>query len=196
LPMVEMSDSIFRPPSCFRLGAFFIFLALALFSCGEEKKDGVIVSGGQKELPDQVFEGFEMTVTESGIKQGWVRADRAERFEASKIFKAQNLKVIFYTANGEINSVLTSRRGIIHTDSGDMEALDSVVVVSRDSTKKLETGRLIWKKQDNTIVSDTSVVISSPRGVVYGDGLLTDAGFENLEVTNPTGDINVLGEKF
>jgi LPS export ABC transporter protein LptC len=104
--------------------------------------------------------------------------------------------VIFYTANGEINSVLTSRRGIIHTDSGDMEALDSVVVVSRDSTKKLETGRLIWKKQDNTIVSDTSVVISSPRGVVYGDGLLTDAGFENLEVTNPTGDINVLGEKF
>jgi LPS export ABC transporter protein LptC len=171
-------------------------LALALFSCGEEKKDGVIVSGGQKELPDQVFEGFEMTVTESGIKQGWVRADRAERFEAGKILKAQNLKVIFYTANGEINSVLTSRRGIIHTDSGDMEAMDSVVVVSRDSTKKLETGRLIWKKQDNTIVSDTSVVISSPRGVVYGDGLLTDSGFENLEVTNPTGDINVLGEKF
>lgn len=196
--LAKICIGIFRPPFCFPPGAFlfFIMFAVASLSCGEKQFDEALYQGRRADLPDQVFEGFEMTITENGIKQGWLKADRAEKYEKKKLFNAQNLKVIFYTSSGEIKSVMTSRRGIIRTDTGDMEALDSVVVISRDSTKTLETERLIWKKKENIIVGDTAVVITSRRGVVRGDGIKADAGFENLEVKNPTGDIHVLGNEF
>ncbi|OGF96709.1 MAG: LPS export ABC transporter periplasmic protein LptC [Candidatus Glassbacteria bacterium RIFCSPLOWO2_12_FULL_58_11] len=179
-------------------GAFFMVCWLVIPGCSNRDLEPAPAAEGTEQgaPPDQVFDGFEMTVTDNGIKKGWVTADRAEKYTQLNLFKASNLKVVFYTSNGEVKSVMTSLKGLIHTDSGDMEAIDSVVVLSQDSSKTLTTGRLIWKKEENLILGDSAVVIHSPRGVVYGDGIKADAGFENLEVKNPTGDINVLGEKF
>jgi len=180
------------------LPAGVLVLAACLFplSCSPPRTQHTEPEPAEPEAADQVFDGFEMTVTESGIKKGWVQADEAEKYEKQKIFRATNLTVIFYTSSGKVQSVMTSRRGLIHTDSGDMEAIDSVVVYSSDSTRTLHSQHLVWKKGENLIVGDSAVVVRSPRGVVYGDGVVADAGFENLEVKNPTGDINVLGDKF
>lgn len=189
-------SSLFLSTARILAGVFFIMLCLLSAGCGE--KEIAQVHGGEQsvEIPDQIFDGFEMTITESGIKKGWVQADRAEKYTAKGLFKAENLVVLFYTQTGAIKSVMTSRKGLIHIDSGDMEAMDSVVVISSDSTKMLLTEHLVWKKKDNRIFGDSAVEIRSPRGVVFGDGIEVDAGFENLEVKNPTGDIHVLGEDF
>jgi|GEM_PF-3713131 LPS export ABC transporter protein LptC len=189
-------SSLFSSPARILAGVFFIMLCLLSAGCGE--KEIAQVPGGEQnvEIPDQIFDGFEMTITESGIKKGWIQADRAEKYTAKGLFKAENLAVLFYTQTGAIKSVMTSRKGLIHTDSGDMEAMDSVVVISSDSTKTLLTEHLVWKKKNNRILGDSAVEIRSPRGVVFGDGIEADAGFENLEVKNPTGDIHVLGEDF
>ena len=176
--------------------AFFLLLGLLSSGCGGRKIEESRLSGEENlDLPDQVFEGFEMTITESGIKKGWIRAERAEKYSGKKIFKAEGLTVLFYDTNGEIKSILTSRHGLIHTDSGDMEAIDSVVVFTSDSTRQLVTEHLVWKKKENLIVGDSAVVIRSRRGVVFGDGITADAGLEDIEVKNPTGDIHVLGNK-
>ncbi|MEA1995996.1 MAG: LPS export ABC transporter periplasmic protein LptC [Gemmatimonadota bacterium] len=174
--------------------ALFVSIAASAVSCVQEKGKVVIPDTPRGDIPDQVFDGFEMTITENGIKKGWLRADKAEKYEGKKVFKAVNPEVIFYASNGEMNSVLTARRGIIHTETGDVEAFDSVVVLSRDSTRTLLTEHLFWNKLDNTIVSDSSVKITGSQGVVYGDGLVADAGLEDVEVKNPTGDIDVLGD--
>ena len=145
------------------------------------------------EVPDQVFDGFEMTITDNGILKGLVRAARAEKFGKQQEFRADDLTVLFYTESGRIKSVLTSRRGKIHTDSGDMEAMDSVVVLSADSTRNLLTDHLVWIKGDDLIRGDTAVVVTDPRGVVRGDAFTADVGFEEIQMKNPTGDINVLG---
>lgn len=105
-------------------------------------------------------------------------------------------EVVFYSAAGSVQSVMTSLRGVIHISSGDMEAFDSVVVISADSSKTLQTRHLVWKKSENLIVGDSAVVIRARgRGVLFGDGIVSDAAFENVEVKNPTGDINVLGKR-
>ena len=186
----------FSPPARFLAGVFLITLGLLSAGCGEEEVTPVPAGEQAVELPDQIFDGFEMTVTESGIRKGWIQADRAEKYTAKGLFKARNLTVLFYTQAGAIKSVMTSRKGLIYTDSGDMEAMDSVVVISSDSTKTLLTEHLVWKKKDNRILGDSAVEIRSQRGVVFGDGIEADAGFENLEVKNPTGDIHVLGDDF
>jgi len=191
-----MISSLFLFPAGVRAGVFLIALCFLSAGCGEKEIAQVPSEQQGIEVPDQIFDGFEMTITESGIKKGWVQADRAEKYTAQGLFKAENLTVLFYTQTGAINSVMTSRKGLIHTDSGDMEAMDSVVVISSDSTKTLLTEHLVWKKKDNRILGDSAVEIRSPRGVVFGDGIETDVGFENVEVKNPTGDIHVLGDNF
>ncbi len=187
---------LFSSPARVLAGAFFIILCLLSAGC-REKEIAQAPSGEQSvEIPDQIFDGFEMAITESGIKKGWIQADRAEKYTAKGLFKAENLTVFFYTQTGAIKSVMTSRKGLIHTESGDMEVMDSVVVISSDSTKTLLTEYLVLKNKDNRILGDSAVEIRSPKGVVFGDGIEADAGFENLEVKNPTGDIHVLGDDF
>ena len=185
-----------RTPFRFSAGAFFVLLLLSAPGCQRPGLDEEPVSGGEiPVIPDQVFEGFEMTITESGIKKGWIRARLAEKYESRKLFTVKLPEVIFYSPSGAVLSVMTSRRGLIHISSGDMEAFDSVVVISADSLKILETQHLVWKKVENVIVGDSAVVIRvRGRGVLYGDGIVSDAGFDNVEVKNPTGDINVLEE--
>jgi len=185
-----------RTPLAFYIGAFFIFISVAVPGCrfAEPEKEPV-TEAETFVIPDQVFEGFEMTITESGIKKGWIQGQRAEKYESKKLFVVRLPKVIFYSPSGAVQSVMTSRKGLIHISSGDMEAFDSVVVISADSLKILETQHLVWKKAENIIVGDSAVVIRARgRGVLYGEGIVSDAGFDNVEVKNPTGDINVLGE--
>lgn len=143
-------------------------------------------------MPDQVIDGFELALTDSGVRKGWVTAREAAKYSERKIFTARQLHVIFYGPTGQVSSILTSLRGVIHTDTGNMEAMDSVVVYSADSSRVLRTERLEWRKSENLIVSDTAVVVQTVNGVVYGDGIVADAGFNDVEVRNPTGDINVL----
>ena len=184
-------------PLTFCAGAFFLLLLLNAHGCRFAGKEEEPVSQGEETvIPDQVFEGFEMTITESGIKKGWIQGRRAEKYESKKIFVISYPRVIFYSSSGEVQSVMTSRRGLIHIGSGDLEAFDSVVVVSADSAKTLETQHLVWKKAENVIVGDSAVVIRARgRGVLHGDGIVSDPGFDNVEVKNPTGDISVLSER-
>lgn len=172
--------------------AFFIILCLLISGCTGEERLSPESTVSVEDLPDQIFDGFELALTDNGVRKGWVTAAEASKYTERKIFIARQLKVIFYTPTGQVNSILTSRRGIIHTDTNNMEAMDSVIVYSADSSRILRTERLEWKKNENLIVSDTTVMIQTAEGVVHGDGIVTDAGFKEVEVKNPTGDINVL----
>ena len=172
--------------------ALFVILCLITFGCTAEERLSPENDGSGEQMPDRIFDGFELALTDNGVRKGWVTADEASKYTERKIFIARQLKVIFYTPTGQVNSILTSRRGIIHTDTNNMEAMDSVVVYSADSSRILRTERLEWKKNENLIVSDTTVTIRTAERVVHGDGIVTDAGFNEVEVKNPTGDINVL----
>lgn len=148
-------------------------------------------------IADQVFEGFEMTVTENGVKSGAITADRAEKYDSEQLIEARNLEVVFFAENGAVESILTSKKGLIHLNSGAMQASDSVVVINADSSKTLKTERLTWDKEKDQVVSDTTVYITTSDGDrVRGDGIVTDVGFNNLELKNPTGDISALGKEF
>ncbi|MFC1614229.1 LPS export ABC transporter periplasmic protein LptC, partial [Gemmatimonadota bacterium] len=112
--------------------AFFVSILLLVSGCSIDAPEKM--SGSEDEsstvIPDQVFDGFEMTITEDGIKKGWIKGLRAERYESKKIFLVSRPEVIFYSTAGSVQSVMTSLRGLIHISSGDMEAFDSVVVIS------------------------------------------------------------------
>jgi LPS export ABC transporter protein LptC len=177
---------------------FFLIAVLSLAGCTArpESDFSSVPADPEAEVADQVFDGFEMSLTDNGISKGLAIADRVEKYGESQVYRATGLTVLFYTESGRVQSVLTSRRGIIRSDTGDLEAMDSVVVFSSDSTRTLHTEHLVWLKGDNRIQGDSAVVVRGPQGVVNGDGFTADMGFESIDLKNPTGDINVLGDKF
>ncbi len=176
--------------------ALAVLVALAGCTARPEADSAPVTAAADIEMPDQVFDGFEMSLTDDGISKGLVLARRAEKYGELQEFRASGLTVFFYTESGRVSSVLTSRRGVIHTDTGNMEAMDSVVVFSSDSTRTLHTEHLVWLKGDNMIRGDSAVVVTGLRGEVAGDGFTADVGFERIDLKNPTGDVNVLGDKF
>jgi LPS export ABC transporter protein LptC len=178
-------------------GAWAVAALIVILACAPRPEAGLPeVDENAKETPDKVFDGFEMSLTDNGISKGLALADRAEEYGDLQQFRATTLTVLFYTESGHVQSVLTSKRGIIHTVTGDMEAMDSVVVFSSDSSRTLHTEHLVWLKGDNRIQGDSAVVVTGPQGVVNGDGFTADVGFEQIDLKNPTGDINVLGDRF
>lgn len=195
-----MSDSVsgWKPARVSRargmlLASCLIVLSVLAAACDKEDSRALSQESAQSsETPDQIIDSFDLTITDSGVRKGWVTALEAEKYVSRKLYTARELKVVFYNPAGQVNSVLTSRRGIIHIENGDMEAMDSVVVFSADSSRVLLTERLLWRKSDNRILSDTTVEVRSLKGVVFGDGMESDASFTDVQVKNPTGDINAL----
>ncbi len=183
-------------PAVFFAALAAIVALVALAGCTARPEVDSAPAAADTRAPDQVFDGFEMALTDDGISKGLVLARRAEKYGELQEFRASALTVFFYTESGRVSSVLTSQRGIIHTDTGNMEAMDSVVVFSSDSTRILRTEHLLWLRGDNMIRGDSAVVVTGPRGEVTGDGFTADVGFERIDLKNPTGDVNVLGDKF
>lgn len=164
-----MNNSIVRK-FYFATAAFVTASVVLLTGCGwsDTGHPPPAVEQQDSDIPDEVINGFEMTLTDNGIRKGLARAVRAEKYGKQQLFRATDLTVLFYTDAGRVKSVLTSRKGIVHMDTGNMEAMDSVVVLSADSTRTLHTESLVWLKEDNVIRGDSAVVVRGPRGEVTG----------------------------
>ena len=72
---------------------------------------------------------------------------------------------------------------------------DSVRLLNYDKEQLLETEYLIWNKKDSTIRTNRNVLISSPKEVLVGKGLVTKQDFSFFEILEPTGNMNVNKEK-
>ena len=92
---------------------------------------------------------------------------------------------MFYTATGQQNAILTSVEGTYNIRRGQMEARQSVVVVTTDG-KRLETEQLRYDQSTNQISSDSSFVLTEPTRTLRGVGFTSDPDLTNLHVNKVT----------
>lgn len=67
------------------------------------------------------------------------------------------------------------------------------VVLQNAAGDVLETEYLVWSEDSNRVWTDRPVTIRTADGVLYGDGLVSDARFENYQITRPHGEIVLEG---
>jgi hypothetical protein len=65
------------------------------------------------------------------------------------------------------------------------------VIATNSRGQKLFTEQLTWDKEKHTIYTDKKVKVVTEGKILFGDGLTSDESFDNWEITNPTGDIEV-----
>lgn len=103
--------------------------------------------------------------------------------------------VLFYDTLMQVKSKISADYGISHDKTGLMEARYNVVVENVKKGEKLETEELFWDQKKETIYSNKFVKITRGEEVITGDGLTSDQSFENVEISNPKGLIEVVEEE-
>ena len=154
---------------------------------------------GEKEtrVPDQILEGFTMIITDQGVKKSRFSALRARIYNSEESVESEDVKVEFFRSTGKLYSTLWADRGVLNTETNDMDAYSNVVVVSQDDIR-LETESLHWNEDANLITTEDPVTLIQGGKKIHGVGMVSDPSLTDVKISEPTGvfrDVDVPGEE-
>lgn len=159
-------------------------MMVAVLSAGACRPEPAAIPTTQSPLADsadQVMAGVRFILTAGGVQQGALVADSGFMFENSTRIELRGVRTDFFTRTGEQTGTLTSREGTYLKQRGDLEARDSVVVLSTDGTRRLTTEQLRYDERTNLITTDSAFVITQEGQVGRGIGFSTDPDFTRFE---------------
>ena len=171
---------------------YLFFLVLMTSACVNDLESIERVTFDPKS-PDESTKNLHLFYTDSGYAKIELFATIAETFIKPKhITKLQDgLKVLFYSDRGEIVSRLTAQYGELDYETGIVRIADSVELFNFKKQQRLETEELFWNRKDSSIFTKSSVVVRSPKGVLFGDGIKTKQDFSSYEFLKPRGEVTV-----
>ena len=142
--------------------------------------------------PDEVTKNLRVFYTDSGYARVEVFASLAETYSKPiAIIKLKDgIKVNFFSAEGKIISTLTALYGEVNYANGTFLVRDSVQLVNHEKHQRMSTEALYWNQKDSSIYTTSNVVVRSPEGVLYGDGIRTKQDFSEYEFLKPYGKFN------
>lgn len=114
--------------------------------------------------------------------------------EEDLLYFPEGFTVFFYDSAMNLQSKITADYGISYEKKKIMEARHNVVVENLEKEEKLNTEELFWDRGKQLIYSNKFVKISSGGQVITGDGLTSSEPFDELEVVNPKGLIEIKEE--
>lgn len=158
-----------------------LVLALSLFilSCqGKNKGQGTLATA---DVPDQEFNDFTTSESDSGLVKWLLKAPVARVYNARKLLVTDTPHIEFFDKQGVLTSVLTSDKGEYNQVTHDLTALGKVVVTSQEGYI-LETESLVWVNGSGEIHSEDFVKFTRGNDVLTGFGLRGDPGLRDVEI--------------
>lgn len=160
-------------------GIYILASALLLMTaCSETEKQSEQTTLGR--IPDSILEQATIIMTSAGYKQAVVYADTLFVYEKEDSTTAQNVKVDFYNDRGELQSILTARRGLVRQKQ-EMFSVWGDVVVKNDSSR-LETQSLHWDAKRSLITTEDFVKFNRRGDLITGYGMEADSKLENVRI--------------
>ena len=154
-------------------------MLFGLYSCSNNQEEP---SGPRSEiegLPDQESWNSNILITRDG------RRIASYNSKNETVLK-DSIHIDFYDQEGNHNSVLTAKEGLVYNQNNNMVAFGNVIVVS-DSGIVLETEELKWNNQRQKIISDVPVVFTTDTEKLLGDSFVSDPDLKNYEIKNARG---------
>ncbi len=111
------------------------------------------------------------TATRDGVIEWSLDANSARLLDKKKQLILDDLSVVFYIKDGK-DAHLTAEKGLLHTDSNDIEVTGNVVV--RNNNYVLKTKKLNYEHTRRILFSNVSVELSSDSKKLTADSMSFD----------------------
>jgi LPS export ABC transporter protein LptC len=125
---------------------------------------------GGEELPDIIMKEVEYVRVRDGDPQVRFRAERAERYEESRIMELKDFSFEqFERHSGEANATGNAGTAHVELDSGDIDLGGGVTLAVESEDIVIETGELAWKDKDRDLSGNASgeVKINRANGTSF-----------------------------
>ena len=168
-------------------------ITIIFFSCNNEneklKKISKIKIVSGVERATEVMINY----TDSGFLRARIysplierHSQKAEPYSEMK----KGVKGFFYDNNGKIESSLTAEYAISYENRRIIIVKNNVKVLNIRG-EELETEKLTWDQQKETIYTDKFVKIKTPDEILYGNGLESNQNFTRYRINKLRGRISV-----
>ena len=161
---------------------FLVLVSLSILNSCVNDLDSIQKVTYDPKAPDEVTKNLRVFYTDSGFARVEIFASLAETYsKPTAIIKLKDgIKV----------STLTALYGEVNYANGTFLVRDSVQLVNHEKHQRMSTEALYWNQKDSSIYTTSNVVVRSPEGVLYGDGIRTKQDFSEYEFLKPYGKFN------
>ena len=108
--------------------------------------------------------------TRDGVKEWSLEAESAQILEEENRVVLSKLAVVFFTKEGEV--YLTARKGVLKSDTKDIEVTGSVVV--KNEGYRLETETLQYERRRHILLTQVPVEITGKSSRLAADSMAFD----------------------
>ncbi len=171
-------------------GLLFLFTVTLLVACVNDLESIQKVTYDPK-APEEAIKNLHVLYNDSGCARVEVFAQYAESYSNPEqvTYLKDGIKVNFFGEDGHIVSTLTALSGEINSDKKIMQVRDSVQLINHRKKQRLETESLQWDQTDSSIYSHSTVLVRSPQGILFGEGIRTKQDFTSYEFLRPSGKV-------
>jgi LPS export ABC transporter protein LptC len=179
----------------FTAGIAFLFIIAVLPSCKNDVQT-ILSLDVVDTLPELTARDIEILYSEKARVQIKLVSPYLvnKNEEEPLLLFPEGFTVFFYDSAMNLQSTITADYGISYEKKKIMEARHNVVVENLEKGEKLNTEELFWDRGKQLIYSNKFVKITSGGQVITGDGLTSAEPFDELEVRNPKGLIEIKEE--
>lgn len=165
-----------------------MFLFCSLFiSCGNTKEQISQVTyeaGGPQETSRDVT----MLFSDKGLSKMKLESPLLYRYDLEEDNEMKmecpiGMVVTFYDTLGNVESVLTSKYGVLYSKKEYIKVKDSVVFVNIKE-EQLNTNLLHIDFKKDSVYTHEKVVVTSPKGTISGVGFNSNTNFTKYKVHN------------
>ncbi|MCU0327480.1 MAG: LPS export ABC transporter periplasmic protein LptC [Chitinophagales bacterium] len=139
----------------------------------------------------EVIDSIRVDYSEKGIKSALLTAPKMYKLETNQVQSRFDEGVILnlYDDLGNPATRLTSKKAQLDHITNQMKAIDSVVVISPNTTLKADT--MIWISNERKLLAFGRVSIKTKTDLVFGDSLYADDNIKQYRLVRVTGNFQV-----
>ena len=165
-----------------------LFIPILIWGCQQKNDSNLNNNTNKANFPDQESWNSTLIATNKGQVTATIKYGHMTRFNKKRlVLFDEGIVVDFFDENGQHTSKLTSIKGKLDEKTNNVEAYDSVDVVS-DSGITLITDKLWWDNAIEKIVTDQFVTITTVENdTLYGVGFESDQTLSNWMIKEPRG---------
>ncbi|MCC6600780.1 MAG: LPS export ABC transporter periplasmic protein LptC [Crocinitomicaceae bacterium] len=168
---------------------FFIVITVFFLSCKNDISEIKAISDPQN-LPVQTSINASYEYSEKGHIVNRLVAGKLDQYEGDQpyIEASNGFTMIFFDSLANETARLSAVHGKYFKKEEKLIAWGKVELINANK-EKIETEELLYEQDSSKISTDKFVTITTPQGILYGKGMVSNDSFTKYRILQPTGDI-------